>query len=229
MNEYYVQGLHIIDYVTSYHRPSSSPGAKPRIRRLRKVHPFPSVRQLVDGWLPHFPKLFVRPGWYSQPCLSQMKRGMADWKVPSTVWPECLVTSSPHGTRNSWRDWEHLAWSEGDSGRGNHNLKVFKWHQVEKGLNWGNVAQEGESRIAGRKWKGDRFQTEERTSWCLETCSSGKDHLGRFRWPVAKGSSYTRCLVEPAHFLFHRLYMIKYDHARPREGPLSSMEWHYNN
>lgn len=139
------------------------------------------------------------------------------------------VALSPQGTRNSWRDWGHLAWSEGDSGRWNHSLEVFKWHRVEKGLHWGNVAQEGDSRSAARKWKGDRFQTEERTSWYLETCSSGKDHLGRFKWPVAEGSSYTRWLVELVYFLFHRFYMIKYDHARPREGTLSSIEWHYNN
>lgn len=86
MNDYYVQGLHIIDYVTSYHRPTSSPNAKPRIHWLRKVHLFPSVRELVGGWLPPFLKLFVHPNWCSQPCLSQMKRGMTDWKVSATVW-----------------------------------------------------------------------------------------------------------------------------------------------
>ena len=103
MNEYYVQGLHIIDHVTSYRRPTGSPNAKPRIQQLRKVLPFPSVRQLVDGWLPPFLKLFVHPDWCSQPCLSQMKRGMTDWKVSTAVWPyDRMARGTAEETEGIW-------------------------------------------------------------------------------------------------------------------------------
>ena len=66
MNEYYGQGLHIVDYFTSYHnRPTSSPNAKPRKYWLRKVQHFLKVSESLtlspvsdswwmDGPLPSF-------------------------------------------------------------------------------------------------------------------------------------------------------------------------------
>lgn len=65
-------------------------------------------------------------------------------------------------------------------------LNYFKWHRVGKGLNWFIVALEDELRGTGRKCKKDRFQSEERTFWCLETNDGRRGHPVRFKQSIVK-------------------------------------------
>lgn len=68
MNEYYGQGLHIVDYFTSYHdRPTSSPNAKPRKYWLRKVQHFLQCQTAGGRMAPPFlhPTLPIQIGTLS--------------------------------------------------------------------------------------------------------------------------------------------------------------------